>query len=178
MMSPKKLIRTNLSVSHDSIGGVFHVEGSQLRGWMCVWHGQLSGRKSIMFLLALSGKVKTDDFIIVSEQRFLLPSNPSCKPEEWFPDAGRDHWVIFVLAYTWIIPVHVAPAILEGCPPLSTSLISFNCPPFVDDQGGTMKLKTLLGFHLFHLCDLSSSRYDWPVHWNDLVSVSEAQLPP
>lgn len=125
MMSPKKQIRTNLSVSQDSVGAVFHAELNQLRGWMCVWHGQFSGGKSIMFLPVLSGKVKTGGFVLVSEQRFL-PSNPSCKPYRsgfllivkectWFPDAGTDHCVMFVLAYPRIIPFPVAPAdILEG----------------------------------------------------------------
>lgn len=105
MMSPKKQIRTNLSVSHDSGGAVFH----PCRGWMCVWQGQFSGGKSIMFLLVLSGKVKTGGFVLVSEQGFL-PSNPSCKLYRsgfllivkectWFPDAGTDHCVMFVLAY-------------------------------------------------------------------------------
>lgn len=34
MISPKKQIRTNFSVSHNSVGAVFHAELKQLRDWM------------------------------------------------------------------------------------------------------------------------------------------------
>lgn len=70
MISPKKQIRTNLSVFYNSVGAVFHAELNQLRGWM----DNSVGGKACFSQCSL-GKLRQVVLFLSSEQRFL-PSNP------------------------------------------------------------------------------------------------------